>query len=373
MKVGLPRMHREAGEERDFLPSFVAALDSAGATRIVVERGYGSGMGLPASAYASVSRRLVVGDLDDCLEQDCVMLIRCLNEDLFDQLKPGTLLLSMMHYTTRPERVRRLAELGLRAVSIDGLMDDGGRRLVENLAAVGGYGVQTAFKELGRLHPGFDDPARPPLRATMLGSGAVGSHAVRAASVYGDPRLRDAMVAGGVRGVEVRVVDYDLTGHESYMRPLLSATELLVDATQRRDPTKHVVPNDSVGDMPAHAVLLDLSADPYDFSVDPPIVKGIEGMPQGSLDRVVFHPDDSVYARLDPRIATVHRRVALCCDSWPGGKPRACMEIYGAQLEPFLAVMLNKPTDAWNARGSSLYERALVRAELSRWLQTRVA
>jgi hypothetical protein len=49
------------------------------------------------------------------------------------------------------------------------------------------------------------------------------------------------------------------------------------------------------------------------------------------------------------------------------------MEIYGAQLEPFLDVLLNKPTDAWDTNSSSPYERSLARAEISRWLEARTS
>jgi len=371
MRVGLPRMHREPGEKRDFLPSFVAALDAAGAEEIVVENGYGSGMDIDEAAYSAASSRLVWGDLDDCLIQDAVMQVRCLDEEYFDKLGTKSILLSMLHYTTRPERVRRLAELDINAISMDGLIDDGGRRLVENLAAVAENGVGAAFEELAHTHPAFDDPRRPPLRVTILGSGAVGSHAVRAASRYGNDQLRDAMVARGVKGVEVVVVDHDLTAHESYMRSLLSGSDMLVDATQRPDSTIHVIPNRWLADMPAHAVVLDLSVDPYNFSVWPPIVKGIEGLPQGTLDQFVFYPDDSAYEELDPRISTKNRRVALSCYSWPGRKPRECMEVYGGQLEPFLNVLLNKRAAAWDTSSPSLYERALARAELKRWLEAR--
>jgi alanine dehydrogenase len=364
-------MHREPGEKRDFLPSFIAALDAAGADEILVEKGYGSGMDIDEPAYSASSSRLVWGDLDDCLFQDAVIQVRCLDEEHFDKLGAKSILLSMLHYTTRPERVRKLAELGINAISLDGLIDDGGRRLVENLAAVAENGVGAAFEELAHTHPAFDDPGRPPLRVTILGSGAVGSHAVRSASRYGNDQLRDSMVARGVPGVEVVVVDYDLTTHESYMRPLLSRTDLLVDATQRPDSTVHVIPNHWLAETPPHAVVLDLSVDPYNFSVSPPIVKGIEGLPQGTLDQFVFQPDDSAYERLDPRVSTENRRVALSCYSWPGRKPRECMEVYGAQLEPFLDVLLNKPADAWDTSSPSLYERALARAELGRWLEAR--
>lgn len=47
--VGLPRMHKEAGERRDFLPEFVSFLSRAGFGDIVVEEGYGTGVGFETS------------------------------------------------------------------------------------------------------------------------------------------------------------------------------------------------------------------------------------------------------------------------------------------------------------------------------------
>ncbi|MGH2703403.1 MAG: hypothetical protein ACRDJB_04205 [Actinomycetota bacterium] len=370
MRVGLPRMHREAGEKRDFLPRLVVELDRAGAADIVIERGYGSGMDLTEDEYRAASGKVTFGSLEDCLGQDAVLQLRCPHEGLFEQLRPGSLLMAMLHFPTRPKRVRRLGELGMSAVGIDGLHDDRGKRLVENLASVGWSGVAAAFVELAKTHEGFSDPGRSPIRVTLLGSGAVGAHAVHAASRYGDIDVWGRMSAAGALGVEVRVIDYDLTWNEKYMRSLLATTDILIDATQRPDPTLHVIPNAWVAELPGHAVLLDLSADPYDFSVDPPIVKGIEGMPQGSLDQFVFYPDDPAYEKLDHRVSATQRRVALSCYSWPGRSPRSSMEVYGAQLEPFLEVVINKPVDTWRADSDSLYERALARAEIARWLTT---
>ena len=44
MLVGLPRMHKEPGELRDFLPGFVSYLTERGVSSVVIEEGYGSGM-----------------------------------------------------------------------------------------------------------------------------------------------------------------------------------------------------------------------------------------------------------------------------------------------------------------------------------------
>ena len=62
----------------------------------------------------------------------------------------------------------------------------------------------------------------------------------------------------------------------------LHATDLLIDATLRPDPSVPVVPNGWLSVMPQHAVLLDLAADPYDATALPPTIKGIEGVPHGT-------------------------------------------------------------------------------------------
>lgn len=50
--------------------------------------------------------------------------------------------------------------------------------------------------------------------------------AVRAATRYGDPALREQMARKNVPGVMVTVVDYDLTGHQNVMLDLLEHTDL---------------------------------------------------------------------------------------------------------------------------------------------------
>lgn len=365
--VGLPRMHKEQGEKRDFLPAFIAYLDRIGAGEIVLEEGYGEGVGCTPEDYTALSARVRFGTYEECLSQQVVVVVRCPDEASLRKIPRGTILYSMFHYPTRPGRVALLRELGIRGVSLDSLTDDRGRRLVENLEAVGWNGVQSAFKELAKTYRDFERPGRRPLRVTVLGSGAVGGHAARAATRYGDEAVRRAMVEKGLAGVEVTVIDYDLTCHENYVLTRFESTDLLIDATQRPDPSRPVVPNDWVGALPQHAVMLDLSVDPYDFSIDPPEVKGIEGIPEGTLDQFVFSRDDPAWDRLDPRIRTKHRRVALSCYSWPGVHPRACMEVYGAQLQALVRVSFEHDLDSLDPRIGRFFERAVARADVEKW------
>ena len=230
-------------------------------------------------------------------------------------------------------------------------------------------GLETGFQILHRTYPapGMGSPERDPIQATILGVGAVGMHAVQSASRYGDMGLWQSLASRDVPGVQVTAVDYDLTGHENVMHKILSQTDILVDASQRPDPSKVIIPNAWIGWMPEHAVLIDLSVDPYDFSVDPPIVKGIEGIPQGNLDQFVFMPDDPVYDRLPEDASAVHRRAGASCYSWPGIHPKECMDLYGSQLRLLMRTLIEKgDPDNVNPRGN-FFERALYRAMLANW------
>ncbi len=61
------------------------------------------------------------------------------------------------------------------------------------------------------------------------------------------------------------------------MKDRLRRSDILIDATQRPDPSKPIFPNSWIAYMPEHAVLLDLSVDPYQFGQENTVVKGIDG------------------------------------------------------------------------------------------------
>ena len=367
LSVGLPRLHKEAGERRDFLPPLVEFLTRVGASSIVLEHGYGSAMGIGPGEYTDVSPLARFGTSEECIAQDVVVALRCPSEDVIRTMREGSVLVSMLHFPTRPGRVRLLRERGIRGVSLDQVKDELGQRLVQNMQAVGWNGVRAAFDVLSRQHRRFFEPGRRPIRVMLMGSGAVGGFAAHAAVRYGDPALRQRLAAQQIAGVEVTIVDYELTSDQNYMLTRFEHTDLLVDATQRPDPTKLIVPNDWIAALPVHAVILDLSVDPYDFTVDPPELKGIEGLPEGNLDKYVFMPDDAAWDALDPRVKRANRRTALSCYSWPGLEPRKCMEVYGSQIEPVLRAVVESGLDNLDLEKGRFYDRATARADLKNW------
>lgn len=366
--IGLPRLNKEAGERRDFLPDFVALLNRRGA-QVVLEHGYGEGMGYTENDYLNLAPESRFATPQEVYQQDYVMLVRYPADEQIEWMKPGSCLISMVHYATRPSRVSYLRSLNLEAISLDSIKDDSGRRLVENLRAVAWNGMEAAFNALRASYPppGFESSERDPIQVTVMGAGAVGSQVVQAAARYANPQIQKKLSAAGIPGVLVNVLDYDLTGHKKVIKEVFSHTDILVDATQRPDPTVSVIPNDWVAYLPSHAVLLDLSVDPYDCSSDPPYVKGIEGIPQGNLDQYKFEIDDPAYESLPSCVQTLHRRTVVSCYSWPGIYPKKCMEVYGKQIAPIMRILIERGGIQYIHPRGRFFERAITRAQLTRW------
>lgn len=371
LSIGLLRMHLEPGERRAFLPDFIATLSKMG-YEVVLEKGYGTNIGLSDTDYLMTADQTKFSDLEEVCQQDYVLVLRYPGDDLVKKIKPGACLISMLHYPTRPQRVALLHSQNLQSISLDMIIEDSGRRLVENLASVAWNGLQLSFDVLKKVYPapGFEHRQRPPIHVTLLGAGAVGKHVIQAAVSYGDPKLRERLAELTVPGVIVTVIDYDLTNHTSVMREIFSKTDILVDATQRPDPSHHVVPNEWLAWLPEHAIITDLAVDPYLLDSQPPVVRGIEGIPQGSLDKYLFLPKDPDWdLTVPPSIPSTQRRTVVSCYSWPGIYPKACMEHYAQQLKPLMDRLIKKGYSRLSSQGD-YFERALHQSTLRAWLNT---
>ncbi len=357
-------MHKEAGERRDFLPELVKQVADLGVD-VFVEKGIGSGMGFTDEDYTRVSPRVRAVDHLEAYRQDVVLVLRCPEMEEFAKLRKGATLISMIHYPTRPNRIRTLLELGMDAISLDSIEDDDGKRMVENMPAVGWNGVEAAFQALEKTFPQFADPSRNPIRVTVMGAGLVGKCAVEAATKYGNREKAAEMDRKGIVGVEVAALGRNLTGRWRYMRERFMKTDVLVDATQRSNPTQPLIPNEWIGWLPQHAVICDLVVDPYLLDVNPRTVRSIEGIPRGNLDQYIFMAADPKWDDTVPRVVdSSNRRAVASCYSWPGVRPKECMSLYGSQLAPLLQTLFTRGgVEGIGPRGD-FFERALWRASL---------
>jgi alanine dehydrogenase len=325
-------------------------------------------MGYPDEAYTALSPRIRAVDEATAYRQAIVVVLRA-PEGRYELMAPGTILLSMLHFSTRPERVALLDSLGIEAIALDMITGDDGRRLVQNLRDVAHNGLACAFDALERRWPPLLSPSRPAVSGTVLGAGGVGKHAIEWAGRCGDEARNERFMREGLPGVETVVVEQNLAGNEAYFRHRFALTDILVDATARRDTSRPLFPNAWIGFLPEHAVICDLAVDPYLLDAAPPVVRGIEGIPQGNLDQWEFDIDDPAWARLPPSIPTRERRTVVSCYSWPGVRPEPCMELYGSQVTPLLKTLIWYGGLPAIAPGVSFHGRALWRGSLRRLLE----
>jgi alanine dehydrogenase len=365
--AGFPRMNKEKGERRVFLPEFLHFLTELGC-EVFMEEGYWSDGELALEDFSRRCPQVRRCSRGEAFTKDLVIVLRAPERHEFDLLGRESCLISMLHYNTRPWRVQRLQELGIRAVSLDSITDDNNLRLVENMRAVAWNGIDAAFTELKHAHPGLFKRQEGTLQVLVLGTGTVGKHAMEAATKMGSSDRYEQVLREGTTCALALCAGRAVTARRELMKSLLRRADILVDATRRRTPSVPLVPNDWIAWLPSHSIIADLAVDPYLLSDTPPVVRGIEGIPQGNLDRYIFLPEDPEWDQLIPgNIPKTHRRTVVSCYSWPGIHPGACMEHYGRQLRPFMELLVKKGYDALSPDGG-YFERALSRGTLRAWI-----
>jgi hypothetical protein len=147
--------------------------------------GSGAGMGYSDDDYRATSPRVHVVDEATAYGQDIVVVLRA-PEGRYELLRPGAILLSMLHFTTRPERVELLRlESGHRVDMIAG--DDGGAcpepaRVARNGLAAASTPSSAAGRRCSRprAHPSASRSWAPAGSASTPSSGRPGPATRRA-------------------------------------------------------------------------------------------------------------------------------------------------------------------------------------------------
>jgi alanine dehydrogenase len=355
-------MLKEHGEKRAFLPDFIQRLTRY--ADVYLSEGYGSRLGYSFDDYRQGNPRVFWVEQKEAFQKDYVIVLRSPKKSELELLNRGTCLVSMLHYPTRPQRVERLNELGIKAISLDSIVDGNNLRLIENMRAVSWNGLEVAFDIIEGSEPGLQRKDGTPFQVLVLGTGMVGKHAVEAATKFGNIERNTQQIESNGVGSIALSVGRNITQNRILMEDLLRKTDILVDATQRRNPSLPVIPNEWISYLPTDAIIADLAVDPYLLDHEPPVVRGIEGIPQGNLDKYIFKPGDPEWDSTVPAsIPSEHRRTAVSCYSWPGIHPETCMHHYARQLTPLMEVLLTKGYDELSPEGG-YFERALFRAKL---------
>ncbi len=363
-ELAFPRMHEEVTERRDFLPSLFSKIRRLTDARIFLEKGYGSKIGLTEREYMEANPGLSFIDHDEVFDKELVIVVRVPKREMIDRMKPGTTLVSMLHYNTRPQLVRLLQEKKIICFSMDDIVDDWNNRIFVNYQGTSVAAIRVGFQQLERNMPDFYSENRRPINATILGMGKVAQAAAKALETCSDTAFSNT----GAPGVIVRMLPKTITGRLDILETLLADSDILVDSTKRMDPSFIIIPNRLLCTLPPHSVIVDITSDPYDSKTSPPQVKAIEGIAYGPLDKYILEIDDPYYETLTGLVDSRCRRTVVTCNAWPAFDPVECMKIYEEQLLPLLKVILEKGPGGIDPGSHDMYERALARSTLDHFL-----
>ncbi|MDO9546329.1 MAG: hypothetical protein Q7J07_06220 [Pelolinea sp.] len=366
--IGFPIMREEPGEKRVFLPDFMRKLTEIG-FEVFIEEGYGNSLDFYFDDYKNDNSQIHSLERGDIFKQDHVLILRSPHDDEFKLLREDSCLISMLHYPTHPLRLAFMEKNAIKAISLDSIMDDFNLRLVENMKSVAWNGLEAAFNQFEEYIPDLIREDGTPWKVLVIGTGMVGKQAVDAATKLGRRERNSKHIKLGGPGSIVTSISRNITDKRDQMIALLAQSDIVVDATQRQDASKPIIPNEWIAHLPEHAIIVDLSVDPYILDSDPPVVKGIEGIPQGDLDKYIFYKDDPLWDLTVPAsIPSENRRKTATCYSWPGIHPEACMRHYGQQLLPLMRALYSTEYRALSPDGR-YFERALNRARIDTYLK----
>lgn len=364
--IGFPKMDKERGEKRDFLPHFFSQFVPYQVT-VYLEKGYGGKMGYTEEDYLRHDPNIRFVSTKDVYAQPFVVTVRSPENEWLDVMQPNAALLAMLHYETRPNLVKLLLSREIRAFSLDAIVDDRNQRMVVTYEMTAMAGVQTAFAEMVKNRR-VNGQAQCPIRVTIIGLGNLGFHAGRYAFELFEHFSFKEM---GYEGLTITYLDKSSTLYTDTVATVLAETDLLIDATKRVDTTKVIISNQLLEHLPENAVILDLTADPYEVREMEVQGKAIEGLPHGNLDRYVFLPDEQeAYERIPASVDTSQRRTTISCNAWPGVLAKECMEEYGRKIWPFLHLMLTKGVRyPFDLNAEDFYERALARSMIRNYTE----
>ncbi|QZY54984.1 alanine dehydrogenase [Crassaminicella profunda] len=368
ISIGLPKIHGIKGEIRAFLPSFVEKLNQYD-VELFLEENYGIEMGFTKEDYLKVNDKVKFLSHDKVYEKDLVIVLKAPNDDEIEMMHGECMLISMLHYDSRPKLVKKLTEKGILSYSMDSIVDDDHHRMVVTYELTALGGVKAAFKEMKKRRKDFFSKERGPIKVTVIGMGQLGVRAGRICMSFGDEKILEEIRKKDVPGVMVQYIGRHITKHKNLLPRIFSDTDLLVDATRRIDFSKCIVPNEYIEFLKEDSIILDLTADPYDTSIWPIQIKAIEGIPHGDLKKYIFEKEDTAYEDIPSQVSTKYRRVTVSCSGWPGTLPKKSMEIYEEKLMPFVDILLKKGYDI-TLRSDNHFERGLYRGTLDYFLQT---
>ncbi len=358
-QVGFPVIRNFGDDPRDFIPDLFRFMDRYDC-EFYLEKGYGERLGYSEEDYKAASDKVHFVTREEAFDKDVVMILKNPEPEDLEMLKDGCVYFSMLHYATRPKVCEVLGRKKIRALAMDHIVDDKGLRIFVDYFGTAFNACKAGVEALKDTYPDFFSEDRGPIHALVMGVGGVGQNAIRSLEILSDQEFLGKEASGILPVICTRTI----TGHPEVFKDIIEKCYLVVDATQRKDETKYVMTNQQIGMLPEEAVIVDICADRYDFLVDPPLVKGMEGTITGNNEHYLIEKDDPGYDELPDVICTENRRVTVSSNAWPGMDVERSCQVYYELMKNYAGIILGKGYDEMTEESDNLFERGLYRSTL---------
>lgn len=356
MTMGFPRIKNFGGDIRDFLPSLFRYLKKFD-VELFLEEEYGLGFGLSDKDYFEANPSVKFVPYEEVINKDLVLILKMPELAELEKYKDGCSIFTMCHFSTRPAYVELFKRKNMKPFSMDSIVDDYGKRIFVDYARTAFNGSKIAFEELKKVMPDFYSPTRRPINVTVLGVGAVAQNCAKSYEILGDEKFLNK----NIPGIVIRLLPRTITYSDELLTSILKDTDILVDATNRKDLSKCIIKNELLSFLPEHSIILDLTADRYENGQ----VKPIEGTVLGSLSKMVIYKDDELYDAIPKNISSTNRRTNVSCNAWPGVTPKESIAFYEVLVKDYINIILSKNVSEIDKNSENFFERALYRGTLN--------
>lgn len=289
MKIGIARENR--GQEKRVIMQPPEINGIAARHEVVVEKGAGTGINISDADFERSGAK--TGTAEDVYSSDVVLRIKKPSFEEIKMMRPGSIVMSMMHIRCRPKLEEALRAQKLIAIPLENIKDLLGRRMVEAVEDSGRIGMEYGFKLW----------KKPPETATVKIMG------------YGN------IAVGAIRCAARKFAKVEILNKRDFqeMEKHIPGTDILVDAVNRPyrrevEVEPFFVPRRMLKLFKPGSVIVDLVSNPKNHAP-------VETMHPTTLDNLHYEVDGIYHTS---------------CWGWPGLEPETIAKRYSLQLKPIL-------------------------------------
>lgn len=301
MKIGIAAENRPKEKRVIIQPPEINEI--AARHEVIVEVGAGLGIDIPDKAFMEAGCK--IGSRKEVYACDLVVRIKEPDFEEIKMMRPGSIIMSMMHIRCRPKLEDALRKQKLIVIPLENLKDSLGRRIVEAVDDASRIGMEYGFQIWGK------DPATANVK--IMG--------------YGN------MAISAIRCCARKFAKVEILNKKDFLRmdKHIPGTDILVDAVNRPyrrevDREPFFVTREMLKLFKPGSVIVDLVSNPENHAP-------VETMRPTTLDNL-YYMVDGIYH--------------TSCWGWPGLEPKKIAKRYGLQLKPILKDLADNGIDKCN-------------------------